>query len=134
MTKKDSSKNSKTFKAEMTKGLSKDIENIKEDLDVNNTEFLKILTDMAHSYAGFWDRMQDQYDEFGVYLDKRLGLYKATRIKNPTAAEKLQAKTFMLGIWLSNLTKDEKKKYMELLFSKGLDPKDIYKIMWEEQE
>jgi hypothetical protein len=123
----------KTFKVEISKGLSKDIDKLENDLDISHSGFLHLATDFLHGYSKFWQKRFDQVDEVGIYLDKALGLYKYSREpKDPS--EKALGKVFLLGLWLSEIPEEKKDEYVSLLLTEGLTAKQIFAMLTEEEE
>ena len=125
-------KKSKTFKAEITKGTSDDIERLEEKLDITHSEFLKWSAELWHGYEHLIERSLAPVEKFGIYLDKKIGLYKAVDKRDATPAEKIQGKIFMFGLWMSEMNDEQKKQYIELL-KKGLTAEQIFQVMWSEQ-
>ena len=125
--------NTKTFKVEISKGLSKDIEKLEKDLDISHSGFLHLASDVMHGYSQFWARRFDNFDQFGIYLDKKLGLYKYSRDPKDSS-EAVMGKVFRFGLWLSEIPEEKKEEYISLLLTEGLTAKQIFGMITEEEE
>jgi len=129
---KSTDKSTKTFKVEITKGLSEDIDKLEDQLDIQHGGFLRMAADFLHNYSSFWQRRFNDFSQFGIYLDKKLGMYRF--VENPkNSKEMIFGKTFLIGLMLSEMDDEQKQEYIELLFTEGLSAKQIFDI-WTSEE
>ena len=76
--------------------------------------------------------MHEYPAEFGIFLDKKMGLYKFTK-EPKTDSEKKLGDVFRFMLLTGGMDKEEQEAYIELLLTEGLSAKDIFSITQSER-
>ena len=122
----------KTFRVDITEGLSKDIDNLEKDLKINHQDLLRISV-MWYDWRRIVYKIMHEYPaEFGIFLDKKMGLYKFTK-EPKTDTEKKLGDVFRFMLLTGGMDKEEQEAYIELLLTEGLSAKDIFSITQSER-
>ena len=112
---------------DVSEGLSKDIDSMEKDLGLNHIDLLR-LTVAWHDWRSMVYKITKEYpSEFGIFLDKKIGLYKYT--KSPkTEAEKKLGDAFRFMLLTGGMEKEEQEEYISLLMSEGINASDIFQM------
>ena len=121
-------KKKRTFRVDVSEGLAKDIDIVEKDLGLNHIDLLK-LTVAWHDWRRIVYKFMREYpSEFGIYLDKKIGLYKFTKEPSNEGEKKL-GDVFRLMLLTGGMSKDDQEEYISLLMTEGLSAKDIFDMI-----
>ena len=66
----------KTFRVDVSEGLAKDIDSLEKDLGLNHIDLLRLTVAWGDWRRIVYKITKEYPTEFGIFLDKKIGLYK----------------------------------------------------------
>lgn len=119
-------KKSKTFRADITPGLSKDLDNLEETIGAStHVDLLKFTVRLWQRYEQWFYDKADVMEEIGVGFDRNV--YKKT--KGTSNESKMNRRIFGLMMFFSEMTPKQRKIYMSKLEDEGLTAKEILELL-----
>ena len=117
----------KTFRVDVSEGLAKDIDSLEKDLGLNHIDLLRLTVAWGDWRRIVYKITKEYPTEFGIFLDKKIGLYKYT--KSPkTEAEKKLGDAFRFMLLTGGMDKEEQEEYISQLMSEGISASDIFQM------
>ena len=124
-------KKSKTFRADITPGLSKDIDSLQESLGTKtNTDLLRFTVRLWQRYEKFFYEKAEEIEEYGIEFDRHV----FNKTKGSTTEATLNRKIFGLMLFFSEMLDKQIKAYMDALEKDGLTAKEFIEMLTAMEE